>query len=248
MQNLPKWLPEVVATHCNNKLQSGALSKDQKACILRLTTQDDMRSVWQALSKVATNPDKLVDLIEHVRLHQTILSTESKISRLTTSKQRKVMQHIALMTECLLNALGQLDPVDSDAKTGIMHLLSELRRLQNHAASHQYGNTVVRLHQNLASLEALDTEYGLIETLQTLQEATTFAMAAPPDGPRKQFAKTATRTAFIQDLKRYIQLHFDKQLNQAVATIVNTAMDLPSETVTEDMVRKAQLPKAEDYL
>lgn len=239
MQKFPIWLPEVVATHCNNKLQSGDLSEDQKECILRLTTQDNMRSVWQTLSKAAANPDKLVDLIEYVRLHQTILNTESKISRLTTSKQRKVMQLIALKTESLLNALGQLDPIDSDTNTGMMHLLSELRRLQNHAASHQYGETVVRLHQNLAKLESLESAIGLVESLQTLQEATIFAMAVPPEGPRKQSAKTATRTAFIQDLKRYIQFHFDKQLNQVVATIVITAMDLPPETVTEDMVRKA---------
>lgn len=239
MQKLPIWLPEVVATHCNNKLQSGALSEDQKACILRLTTQDNMRSVWQALSKATTNPDKLVDLIEYVRMHQTILSSESKISKLTTSKQRKVMEQIALMTERLLNALGQLDPIDSDANTGMMHLLSELRRLQNHAANHQYGNTFVRLHQHLAKLESLDIEFGLVESLQTFQEAATFAMKAPPDGPTKQSAKTVTRTAFIQDLKRYIQLHFGKQLSQVVATIVNTAMNLPPENVTKDMVRKA---------
>lgn len=239
MHKFPKWLPQNVAAHCQTKLNSGALSDEQKDCTLRLTTQDDMRLVWQALSKVATTPDKLVDLIEYVRLHPTILCAESKAPRLTIAKQRKAMQQISLITERLLGALGQLKPVEPDANEGMTRLLSELRRLQNQATAHQYGDTVVRLQQHLARLEAVDTEFGLVETLQTLQEAATFAMHVPTDGPRKQGAYSASRTLFIKDLKNYIQHLFGKQLNQVVATIVNTAMNLPSETVTEDMVRKA---------
>jgi hypothetical protein len=239
MQKFPKWLPQNVAVHCQAKLDSGALSEEQKNCILHLTTQEDMHAAWQALGKAATSPDKLVDLIEYVRLHPTVLYAESKTSRLTIAKQRKAMQEISLMTERLLGALGKLKPVEHDANEGMARLLSELRHLQNDAAMHQYGDTVVRLHQHSAKLEAVDTEFGLVETLQMLQEAATFAVHGPADGPRKQGAKTATRTAFIKGLKSHIKSNFGKQLNQVVATIVNTAMDLPSETVTEDMVRKA---------
>ncbi len=242
MQNFPKWLPKAVAEHCQTKLEkldSGALSEAQAACIIRLTSQEDMRSSWQALSKVATSPDKLTDLIEYVRLHPTVLYLEFKTHKLTVAKQRKILKEVSVLLERLVLTLSKLNPAEADAQQGISLIKSEMHRFQNHSAHIQDGDSVVNLFHLSELLEAVDQDYGIARTLQSLQEAAKLSIDVPPDGPRKQGAKTASRTVFIKDLKRYVQFHFSKQLNQVVATFVNTAMNLPSETVTEDMVRKA---------
>ena len=243
MQKFPQWLPQKVATYYQTKLDSGALSEEQAACILRLTTQDDMRFAWGSLMRVSDNTDKLVDLMEYVRLHPAVMVTESKLHnkshKLTAANQRKVLKEVSVLSERLLSTLSKLNPTEADAQQGISLIKSEIHRLQNNSAHKQDGDSVVYLFQLFELLEAVDQDYGIARTLQSLQEAAKLAKDAPPDGPRKQGAKTATRTAFIKDLKRYIQFHFGKQLNQVIATIINTAMNLPPETVTEDMVRKA---------
>ena len=239
MQKFPKWLPQNVATYYQTKLDSGALSEEQAACILRLTAQDDMRFAWESLMKVSDHTDKLVDLIEYVRLHTAVMVIEAKTHKLTAANQRKVLKEVSVLSERLLTALSKLNPIEADAQQGISLIKSEIHRLQNNSAHKQDGDSVVYLFQLFELLEAVDQDYGIARTLQSLQEAAKLAKDAPPDGPRKQGAKTATRTAFIKDLKRYIQFHFGKQLNQVIATLINTAMNLPPETVTEDMVRKA---------
>lgn len=238
MHHFPNWLPQLVAAHCHTKLDSGPLSDQQAECILRLTTQDDMLAAWQTLSKVATS-DKLVDLIEYVRLHPAVMYTESKSHKLTIAKQRKALSEVSVLAARLLSTLSKLDPMAADAQQGIHLIKAETHRLQNLSAQKHDGTSVVHLFQLFELLEAADEDYGIARTLKSLQEAATLAKDAPTDGPRKQGAKTATRTAFIKDLKRYIHLNFGKKLNQVIATFVNTALKLPPETVTEDMVRKA---------
>lgn len=239
MRNFPKWLPEVIVVHCDDKLQSGALSEDQKQCIIRLTTHESMRNVWEALNREASKPEQLVDLIEYVRLHPTILFHQAQTHTLTSANQRKVMARISALSELLLATLAQLTSIEPDANKGIALLKSEIYQIQKQAASEQDGTTVVHLHELMDRLEEADAGFGIVETLQSLQEASTLAMDAPAKEPRKQGARTASRTLFIKELKRYIQFNLSKKLNQVVATIVNTAMNLPPETVTEDQVRKA---------
>jgi hypothetical protein len=239
MNNFPKWLPPDIAKYCHSKLEFGALSKEQAACIIRLTSQEDMRFAWQALLKVTNNSELLIDLIEYVRLHPAVMYSGHKSHSLTTAQQRKVLKEVAVLSERLLNALTQLHQAERSADEGMAHLKSELRRLQNQAAALQYGDSVVQFHQHIERLEAVDAEFGIARTLQTLHEASMLAMEASTDGPRKKGAKHAARTQFIQDLKRYFHFHFDKKLNQVVATIINTALDLTDDAVSEDMVRKA---------
>jgi hypothetical protein len=239
MNNFPKWLPPDIAKYCQSKLDFGALSEEQSACILRLSTHDDMRFAWEALMKVTDNTELLIDLIEYVRLHPAVMHAGIKTHQLTSAQQRKALKDVAVLSERLLNALSQLHQVERNADEGMAHLKSELRRLQNQAAALQYGDSVVRFHQHITRLEAVDAEFGIARTLQTLQEASMLAMEEPTAGPRKKGAKNAARTQFIQDLKRYFQFHFDKKLNQVVASFVNSALDLSDDAVSEDMVRKA---------
>ena len=240
MHNFPKWLPKNVALHCQAKLDpENKLNKEQKNCILRLTTQEDMRFAWEALINVTDNTELLIDLIEYVRLHPAVMHAGIKTHQLTSAKQRKALKEVTVSSERLLNALSQLHQVERNADEGLAHLKSELRRLQNHAAALQFGDTVSRSHHHLEMLEAVDAEFGIAKILQTLHDAAMLAMEAPTEGPRKKGAKTASRTAVIKDLKRYIQFHFGQKLNQVIATFVNTALDLKDDTVSEDMVRKA---------
>jgi hypothetical protein len=239
MHRFPKWLPLNIAKYCKGKLDFGALNEEQSACILRLSTHDDMRFAWEALMKVNDNTELLVDLIEYVRLHPAVMHAGIKTHQLTSAKQRKALKEVAVLSERLLNALSQLHQVERNADEGMAHLKSELRRLQNQAAALQYGDSVVQFHQHIERLEAVDAEFGIARTLQTLHEASMLAMDSPAAGPRKKGAKNAARTQFIQDLKRYFHFHFNKKLNQVVASFVNSALDLSDDAVSEDMVRKA---------
>ncbi len=72
-----------------------------------------------------------------------------------------------------------------------------------------------------------------------MKESAYLALDAAPEGPRKQGARTASRTAFIIELKHYLKNNFGQKFNQIVATIVNTALNLKDDVVSEDMVRKA---------
>jgi hypothetical protein len=240
MHHFPKWLPKNVAVHCQAKLvPENKLSDEQEACIVRLATQDNMRFAWEALMKVTDNTDALIELIEYVRLHPAVMYAGQKTPQQTTAQQRRALKEVTVSSERLLNALSQLNQVERNADEGMAHLKAELRRLQNHAAALQFGDTVIRSHHHLAMLEAVDVEFGIARTLQTLHEASMLAMDASTQGPRKKGAKNAARTQFIQDLKRYFQFHFDKKLNQVVASFVNSALDLSDDAVSEDMVRKA---------
>jgi hypothetical protein len=239
MRTYPIWLPKALATHAGQKLLSGALSDEQRDCIVRLTSYDIMQSVWEALSKETSDSQKLIDLIEYVRLHPTIFFPQSQTDKLTLANKRKVMAQISKLSQNLLVAFAELDPSSSDANNGIALLQYELTRLQKEAVSQQRGDTLIHLHALQARLKAVDQDHGIVETLQSLQDAAALAIKAPSDGPRKKGAQTASRTLFIKELKNYIYLNFGKKLNQAVAIIVNTAMNLPPETVTEDLVRKA---------
>jgi hypothetical protein len=240
MHHFPKWLPPDIAKHCKNKLDpENKLNAEQEYCIHRLATQDNMRFAWEALMKVTDNTELMIDLIEYVRLHPAVMYAGINTQQLTSAKQRKGLKEISVLSERLLNALAQLNQVDHNPNEGMAFLKSELRRLQNQAASLQFGATVVRSHHHITMLEAVDAEYGIAQTLQTLHEASMLAMEAPSEGPRKKGAKTASRTALIKDLKRYIQFHFGQKLNQVVATFVNTALNLKDDAVSEDMVRKA---------
>ena len=243
MHNLPKWLPKSVAVHCTNKLNSGALSEDQQKTLLRLATHQNMRSVWETLEKIIfksenSDPSKLVNLIEDVRLHPLILYPTAEIKKLSAVNRRKYLKKISDSSQNLLAALTQFDPASQDANRGIAFLQSELSRIQNQAASLGDDLKVVKLHEFLELLVKVEN-YGIVDTLETLNASAKIAIDTPPYGSRKQGALTASRTLFIKELKRYIQFNFSKKLNQVVATIVNTAMNLPPETVTEDMVRKA---------
>lgn len=246
MCNFPKWLPEAVKTYCKDKFESGTLTESQEECIIRLTTYETMHPIWEALSRETSDSEKLVGLIEFIRLQPIILHPPFKTHKLSAAKQRKVMRRISDLSERLLTALSQLSAIESDANNGVELLKSELYRMQKQAVLQQDGVAVVELHQLIEGLETAESEHGIAATLKTLQLASKYAINSPPDGPTKLGAMTASRTEFIKELKRYIQSNFGKKLNQVIATIVNTAMNLPPETVTEDMVRKAYLP-SEDF-
>lgn len=235
----PKWLPEAVRTHYHHKIQIGGLSERQQQCIIRLTTNEIMRSVWEALCKLPAKPTELIEFIEFVRLHPSIMYPELKNDKLTHARQRKVMEQISELSERLLASFALLNPIKSDPNQGVELIKSEISRLESQTATRQQGLHLIHLHQLLEALQDVDEGYGIVGTIELLHSASKIAMDAPPNGPRKKASQTAPRTLLIKDLKRYMLFHFNTPLNQVIANTVITAMDLLPESVTEDQVRKA---------
>ena len=76
----PTWLPKPLLDHCLSKIQSGALSVDQQECIKRLSNHLTMRYVWETLALYNPEPQELIDFIEFVRLHPTVITLDYKIN------------------------------------------------------------------------------------------------------------------------------------------------------------------------
>jgi hypothetical protein len=244
MQKFPKWLPKVVADYCRTKIESKVLTEEQHECIIRLTTHETMRPAWETLERVVSkdeklNPVELVAILDYVRLHPIVLFPKAYKPKLSYTNQRELMQQISIQSKGLLETLAQIDPARQDADQGIALLQYKINLIQKQARLVQDGGMVVYLHELQSALKAADAAAGIVFTLQLLQNAAELAIEAPLDGPRKQGAKTASRSLLIQDLKSYMQNNFHKKLYQVVATIVNTALNLKNDAVTQDMVRKA---------
>ena len=236
----PKWLPKPLPDHCLGKIQSGALSVAQQECIKRLSTHLTMRYVWETLAHYNPDQQALIDFMEFVRLHPTIINPDDKSNQLTQSRQRQVMKQISDSSATLLADLELLDPATSAASDGIEVLISAIFTLEKKLAFQQNGPATIHLARLKDELKQINEDSGIVETIKLLQAASKLAMDTPFDHiPKKIGAKTAPRTKLIKELKYYVRKRFNKPLNQVIANTVITAMDLPADSLTEDQIRRA---------
>jgi hypothetical protein len=205
--------------------------------LMRLTTDEGMRPAWLALAKCASQPQDLVEYLEYVRLHYTLMGPGFWGKVPTRSIQRRALKRVAKLGKELLTELEAL------GGTGLATLHGLLNQLATHSyAQQKKSQTFVHAFSPKHTLAGLQREIRIKNVLESLIHAAGLALEAPPRGPRKLKARSADRTAYIQDLSRYVKQHFGKPLNEAVANTVNASLNLHDKPVTESLVRQLTRP------
>ena len=236
MAQFPPWLPSPVTAHAKRLLDSGGLDEESKARLLALTSDPGMQKVWKALCKAAPEDTALVEFLDQARLHYTLLYP-SPWHALSPAQQRKSFGAIAKHATALLRELEHLAGPNGHAESGLAELESALRRAAGASASQGLNTDLIRALSLREDLEPTE-EASLAEQLRALAEAAQMAAATPPPpGPRKLKAQNAARTAYIQDLSRFVQSRFREPFHEAVATTVNVSLGLYENPVNADLVR-----------
>lgn len=220
---LPKWLPEALRAHVLTKLKLGGLGVLQNQ-LIRLASLEEMQHVWASLDNTKTDPELLIDFIEYVRLHPLVMYPELLTNSQTLSEQRKYLKSIIKHSQSLLDNLAMLGGIKDCPELGVNNISPAWALI------------------SMKHLTLDDVEYPASEFtthLTVLQEAATLTLnASPKRSSNKPGAKNAKQIQLIKDISRFIHEHFQRPLNQVVATTVNVVLDLPSDQVTEDSVRK----------
>jgi hypothetical protein len=237
MMRFPTWLPQIVADHATRLIGSGGLNAQMAERLERLTTAVGMKAVWPALAKCASQPQDLVDYLEYVRLHYTLMGPGFWGKVPARSTQREALKRIAKLSKELIKELEAI------GGTGLATLDGLLKQLATHSyAQPKKSQTFVRAFSPNQTPAGLPRVTGIKNVLESLIQAAESAQQTPPRGPRKLKAKSADRTAYIQDLSRYVKKHFAKPLNEAVANTVNASLNLHDKPVTESLVRQLTCP------
>ncbi|HVS26545.1 MAG TPA: hypothetical protein VHE58_04515 [Burkholderiales bacterium] len=233
----PPWLPQIVADHATQLIDSGGLGEKMTERLKRLTTDAGMRAAWAALAKYAPQPQDLVDYLEYARLHYTLMWHGYWRKFPALSSQRRALKRVAKLGKELLKeleAIGGNNPAAGLA--ALEHLLNQV--VTHSFALRKENQTIVHAFTLKQTLADLQRETGIENVLNNLIQAAELALQAPPVGPRKLRDKNADRTAYIQDLARYVKRRFGKPLNEVVANTVNASFNFHDNPVTEDLVRK----------
>lgn len=238
MTHFRTWLPKIVADHATRLMRSGGLNAQMTERLERLTTDEGMKAAWAALAKCASQPQDLVDYLEYARLHSTVMWPGLWGKVPSRSVHRRALKRVAKLSKELIKELDAL------GGTGLATLDSLFNQLVTHSYAQQKKNqTFVHAFTPKQTLAGLQRGTGIKNVLESLIQAAESALQTPPRGPRKLRDKNADRTAYIQDLSRYVKQHFGKPLNEVVANTVNASLNLQENNqVTEDLVRKLTRP------
>jgi hypothetical protein len=202
-----------------------------------------MQRVWNTLSHAAPDNAALVEFLDQVRLHSTVLGPGSSRPALSPAQQRKAFRAIARHAALLLKELQDLAGPNGHAESGLAELESALRRAAGTSASEGWNAVLVQALSLREDLEQTE-EVSLVVQLRALTNAAQLAAATPPPpGPRKREAKNAQRTAYVQDLCSFVRLRFGKPFHQAIATTVNISLGLYDDPVSADLVRRLCAPR-----
>jgi len=205
---------------------------------MRLATNVGMKAVWPALAKCAPQPQDLVDYLEYVRLHYTLMGPGFWGKVPARSTQRLALKRVAELSKELIKELEALGGTGLATLDGVFN-----NQLVTHSYAQQKKSpTFVHAFSPKQTLAGLQRETRIKNVLESLIQAAESALQTPPRGPRKLRDKNADRTAYIQDLSRYVKQHFRKPLNEAVANTVNSSLNLLDKPVTESLVRQLTCP------
>jgi len=238
MVHFPAWLPAPIAKHAAQLLGSGAFEQDPKgrARLVRLACDPGMQTVWKALSRAASDDTALVDFLDQVRLHPTVLGPPLPSSGLSPAQQRSAFKRIARLAHRLLHELQQLGGSTNSAQSGLALLEGALGRAERKALFESSGGAFPLLSLPVFAEDDEDPP-SPVEVLTLLARSAELAASAPPPpGPRKLKARSAPRTAYIQDISSFVQRRFRKPLPSAVAATISVSLE--DAEVTEDLVRK----------
>ena len=112
MHTFPNWLPIAVRLHAEDLIQKGGLNT-LEALLLRLVSNTEMESVWKKLSSISSNPQKLIDFLEYVRLHPVLLGNSiSPIAIPSDKLQRSVFNKLSDLTLQMISEMARLNQLN----------------------------------------------------------------------------------------------------------------------------------------
>jgi hypothetical protein len=197
-----------------------------------------MKTAWAALAKCASQPQDLVDYLEYARLHSTVMWPGLWGKVPVRSTQRQALKRIAKLSKELIKELEAIGGTGQATLNGVFNQL-----VTHSYAQQKKSPTFVHAFSPNQTPAGLPRGTGIKNVLESLIQAAEHNLQAPPRGPRKLKAKSADRTAYIQDLSRYVKQNFGKPLNEVVATTVSTSLNLHKDhQVDESLVRR--LPRS----
>lgn len=213
-----------------------------KSLLVRLTSNSDMKNVWQVLSNKIDDPQKLIDLLDYIRLHPTLAGNPNDpITILGDVSQREVFQNITVKIDQLKDELkglsNQRDPDD-----GWRLLESTLGRAETESLKQGMSGNFLEIKQLQHQLATIQAQYSIIDILEVMSKAAEYAATAPDARlPKKRNSPRAKQNQLAMDLKRYLKQHFDTESPSMIATIVNTAFNYPNAALSADDVRKLKV-------
>ncbi len=244
MDKFPQWLPKAVRLHTEALIHKGGLNS-LKALLLRLTSDTEMEKVWAKLSTKSNDPQKLIDFLEYVRLHPTLLGKNTDPITVPSDKeQQQAFQQLSTLSKRMVRELHDLSS-EAKAHSGWTFLMIALKRAEldlseqasKNASSKAALLNILNIETRLKEIERHESIISIIELIGSAADCASTA----PDAllPKKRNSDNAKRNQLILDLKHYMKHHFGTESAALIAAIVNTAFE-PFEDggVTEDSVRK----------
>lgn len=240
----PEWLPEHLLAHSSQLIKEADLN-NAEPLLLRLVSHDKMKGVWKTLSKKHTDPQKLIDFLEFLRLHPALEGRPDDPIDIPGDKtQRVVFNKIDKLLNQVINELKELSPTRDEAD-GWRMLESTLNRaeLGNFKQySEEKFSKFLTIKQLQGALASMQQEHVIVDLLESMSLAAQYAATAPDAQlPVRRNSERAKMNWLIQELKRYLNDHFQTVSPAMIANIVNVAFDLSHDSVNDSDVRKLKL-------
>lgn len=180
----PPWLPQIVADHATQLIDSGGLGEKMTERLKRLTTDAGMRAAWTALATYAPQPQHLVDYLEYARLHYTLIWPGYWGNVPILSTQRRALTRVAKLGRELLKELPAIG--GNNPAAGLAALENLLNQVLTHSfAQRKENQTIIHAFTLKQTLADIQRETRIENVLNNLIQAAEIALQAPPVGPRK---------------------------------------------------------------
>ena len=250
MEKFPKWLSKEVCEHTESLIRKGGLN-ELKPLLIRLVTNPEMESVWKSLSNKTSDPQKLIDILEDVRLHAAPQGNNTDpIPIPSDNEQRTAFETLNKLSQRMIRELGKLIPTWDPVKKvwiptpqkGWELLETALKRAELHEVQQASQNAFLEIKSTQSQLQEIQQEESIIELLELIKSAAYYASIAPDAAlPKKRNTSRAKYNQMILFLKQYLKHHFNTESPSIIAAIVNTAFESADGGVTADDVRKLNL-------
>jgi hypothetical protein len=227
--------------HSSN-LATSAILNQAKPVLMRLVSNSDMKDIWVKLSNKTDDPQKLIDLLDYIRLHPALAGNPNDpITILGDVSQREVFQNIAVKIDQLMGELKDLSD-QRDPNDGWRLLESTLGRAETESLKQGMSGNYLEIKQLQHHLATIQSQYSIVDILEVMSKAAEFAATAPDARlPKKRNTPRAKQNQLAMDLKRYLKQHFDAESPSMIAIIVNTAFNYPDSAISADDVRKLKV-------
>ncbi len=190
-----------------------------------------MEKVWAKLSTKSNDPQKLIDFLEYVRLHPTLLGKNTDPIVVPSDKeQQQAFQQLSTLSKRMVRELHDLSP-EGNANSGWTLLVIALKRAELDMAAQASKNApskaaLLSIFDIESRLKEIERHESIISIIELIGSAAAYASSAPDALlPKKRNANNAKRNQLILDLKQYMKHHFGTESATLIAAIVNTAFE-----------------------